>query len=464
MHAPKRRMVAFSGRTSTQARLGGWNEKTPGVLARFFTPAAPACHFREQGRLSEGIGVTLLYDYFFSYAHENFDADLERFANDLRTRLAALRGRPAQEVAFTDGGSLLPGVRWKPELARALGNARVFIYVRSPQYFQRPFCGKEWSVFESRLSSTSDPTAARRLMVPLHWIPTTYASVRLPTSLVDDTQYTFERFGATYGRYGLSEMMKADGRPGYAEFLSAFVQYVAGLMTDPALALPVFDNVDLDAARDAFAVATAGGAPSQVPTRQLGQARRRAGVLVVAATRDQALAANPRRATLESYADDALFWAPFAPAHTASVGPLLQQWVGQEGFIMESIRPEQLGDAIKERKPVILVVDPWSLTLSEYERALRESEWIWARNTGAVVVFSPADADVATRDSLFESVFGDAHEAQDSDVHRVGTLAELEGHVKRLLNALWGRMPRRSGVVRAGGRQAPPTVLGSPSR
>jgi hypothetical protein len=79
-------------------------------------------------------------------------------------------------------------------------------------------------------------------------------------------------------------------------------------------------------------------------------------------------------------------------------------------------------------------------------------------------VFSPADADVTTRDSLFESVFGDAHEAQDSDVHRVGTLAELEGHVKRLLNALWGRMPRRSGVVRAGGRQAPPTVLGSPSR
>jgi FxsC-like protein len=455
-------MVGFSGSISAQARSGGQREAAGG-LARFFTPAAPACHFREQGRLSEGIGVTLLYDYFFSYAHENFDADLERFSNDLRTRLAALRGRSTHEVAFTDGGSLLPGVRWKPELARALGNARVFIYVRSPQYFQRPFCGKEWSVFESRLSSTSDPSAARRLMVPLHWIPTTYASVRLPTSLVDDTQYTFEKFGATYGRYGLSEMMKADGRPGYAEFLSAFVQYVAELMTDPELALPVLDNVDLDTARDAFAVVEGGG-PSQNPTRQLGQARRRAGVLVVAATRDQAHAANPRRATLDSYADDALFWAPFAPAHTASVGPLLQQWVGQEGFIMESILPEQLGDAIKERKPVILVVDPWSLTLAEYERALRESEWIWARNTGAVVVFSPDDADLATRDSLFESVFGDVHEAQDSDVHRVSTLAELEGHVKRLLNALWGRMPRRSGMVRAGGRQAPPSVLSSPSR
>lgn len=367
-------------------------------------------------------------------------------------------------MAFTDGGSLLPGVRWKPELSTALGCARLFIYVRSPQYFQRSFCGKEWSVFESRLAATKDPVAARRLMVPLHWIPTTYASVRLPTSLVEDTQYTFENFGAAYAKHGLSEMMKADGRPGYSEFLSAFVQYIAKLLTNPALALPELANVDLDAATDAFAVALGGGAPSQVPTRQLGHARRRAGVLVVAATREQALAATPRRATVEPYADDALFWAPFAPEHSASVGPLLQQWVGQEGFIMESIGPADLGAAIKERKPVILVVDPWSLAIAEYEQALRESEWIWARNTGAVVVFSPADSDLATRDTLFESVFGDAHSAQESDVHRVATLSELEAQVKRLLNALWGRMPRRSGVVRAGGRQAAPAVLSSPTR
>ena len=420
--------------------------------------------FSGEGRLSEGIGVPLLYDYFFSYAHENFDADLERFSNDLRTRLAQLRGRPAHEVAFTDGGSLLPGVKWKPELAAALGNARVFIYVRSPQYFQRPFCGKEWSVFESRLPAAQDPNAARRLMVPLHWIPTTYAGVRLPTSLVEDTQYTFEKFGSTYSQYGLSEMMKADGRPGYAEFLSAFVQYVAKLLTDPSLTLPELQNVDLDAASDAFALARGGGAPSLVPTRALGQARRRAGVLVVAATRDQALAANPRRATFEPYSDEALFWAPFAPDHPASVGPLLQQWVGQEGFIMDSITPAELAATIKERKPVILVVDPWSLSLDEYERALRESEWIWSRNTGAIVVFSPVDADVATRDALFEGAFGEVHHAQDSDVHRVTTLAELEAQVKRLLNALWGRMPRRSGVMRAGGRQASPAVLSSPSR
>jgi len=367
-------------------------------------------------------------------------------------------------VAFTDGGSLLPGVRWKPELAAALGNARVFIYVRSPQYFQRAFCGREWSVFESRLAAASDPQACRRLMVPLHWIPTTYAGVRLPTSLVEETQYTFDKFGAAYASQGLSEMMKADGRPGYSEFLSAFVQYIAKLLTDATLALPQVSNVDLDRATDAFAVAQGAGAPSQVPTRALGHARRRAGVLVIAATREQAIAATPRRASVEPYADDALFWAPFAPEHAASVGPLLQQWVGQEGFIMESIGPSDLASAIKERKPVILVVDPWSLTLAEYEQALRESEWIWARNTGAVVVFSPVDADVTTRDTLFETVFGDARDAQESDVHRVVSLVELEAQVKRLLNALWGRMPRRSGMVRAGGRQAAPAVLSSPSR
>jgi hypothetical protein len=419
--------------------------------------------FPRQGRFSESIGVTLLYDYFFSYAHENFDADLERFSNDLRSRLAALRGRQAQEVAFTDGGSLLPGVRWKPELATALGNARVFVYVRSPQYFQRPFCGKEWSVFESRLAGAADPNAARRLMVPLHWIPTTYASVRLPASLVEETQYTFEKFGAVYGSRGLSEMMKADGRPGYSEFLSAFVQYVATLLTDPKLSLPRAEAVDLDAATDAFSVG-AEGTPGQSPVRSIGQARRRASVLVVAATREQALVANPRRATVEPYADESLFWAPFAPEHTEGVGPLLQQWVGQEGFIMQSIAPSDLGAAVKERHPVILVIDPWSLSLADYEQALRESEWIWARNTGAVVVFSPVDADVSTRDSLFESVFGDARGAQDSDVHRVGTLKELEEQVKRLLNALWGRMPRRSGMVRVGSRQAAPAVLSSPSR
>src|SRR5262245_12710688 len=142
---------------------------------------------------------------FLSYARKDRESDkgtrdayFTSFVEDLRDNLVKLSGD--ENPLFVDEVGIGPGADWPETLANALRDCRVFAYLHSPIYFQRSSCGKEWRVFRTRMEevgAVAENPNALSPMIPIHWLPITYAVTKIPTEIAK-VQFSFAGMDERY--------------------------------------------------------------------------------------------------------------------------------------------------------------------------------------------------------------------------------------------------------------------------
>ncbi|GAA0535412.1 hypothetical protein GCM10010172_15780 [Paractinoplanes ferrugineus] len=170
--------------------------------------------------------------FFISYAHDPFgddDQHVDRFYRDLNHDVLMFAGSRDETAGFCDA-SLRLGQRWSRTLVDNLSTAQVFIPILSPKYFQSEACGKEWSVFASRLDEDARPESQDSSIIPLLWIPMTVPAIAQPY------QFKETSFGAKYEEVKLRALIR-EGRHG--DDYKSFVQKLAQRVFQHATAVPV---------------------------------------------------------------------------------------------------------------------------------------------------------------------------------------------------------------------------------
>jgi hypothetical protein len=183
--------------------------------------------------------------FFVSYAHDFGEDDeyVRQFHVDLSRDVRLHSGLRDDRLGFCDT-SLQAGDRWSPALVDALRKCQVFLALCSPTYFNRPSCGKEWTIFARRLAAAPDagPGGSAGSLLPLFWVPMTMPAVAAPY------QYRDRAFGPAYQEQGLRDLIRLTlNRDHYRSFVTALARRVlelAGQVRVPAdRRRPEFDAV-----------------------------------------------------------------------------------------------------------------------------------------------------------------------------------------------------------------------------
>jgi hypothetical protein len=152
------------------------------------------------------------YLFYISYAREdNIDGLVSKFYEDLGKDIAGKMAARPDEVGFFDAGEIEPWATEFPNRASAVRQSNVFIAIYSPYYFQRKFCGMEWTVFSSRVEAYAKSLpggfALPALMIPVLWQNEREVSPHIPTALTG-LQYKYHALGKTYAEQGLRVMLR----------------------------------------------------------------------------------------------------------------------------------------------------------------------------------------------------------------------------------------------------------------
>jgi FxsC-like protein len=162
--------------------------------------------------------------FFFSYASENKDAQLEAFFEDLCEEVAPYTrwGARSAQVSFRDGNNLPLMEEWRDGLLRAIQGAAVLVCVTSPAYFQKRFCGQEYYIFDQRRRQEVEPgKPPPAVILPVIWAPTPGG---LPDAM-DQAQWKDGSMPALYETKGL-RYLKRLGSSEYVSCLVAFGQAI----------------------------------------------------------------------------------------------------------------------------------------------------------------------------------------------------------------------------------------------
>jgi hypothetical protein len=199
--------------------------------------------------------------FFFSYARQDREVPggrLTRFFEDLESRLAGWVGAVLDDRQRLGTIDLrVPhGDNWDGALSRALALNKVFIAVITPLYFNRPNCGKEFSVFVLRnpnlgIDTNGSLTGVANVLL-IRWYPeTAYCGNGDKDSLIPpilrliedapamrprdvDRQKAIER----YRKKGMEKCVKPD-RTYYGELLDAITESIANMHDLPQAKFPV---------------------------------------------------------------------------------------------------------------------------------------------------------------------------------------------------------------------------------
>jgi FxsC-like protein len=319
------------------------------------------------------------YLFFLSYAREDNKPDgyVKKFYEDLCKDIAGKIAASPDDVGFFDGAEIEPGAIWDEKLSSALQQSGVFIALYSPYYFQKKFCGKEWSVFRARVEAyaKSLPKGSEfpGLMFPVLWQSEKYVLPVIPTAL-GDVQYKHDDYGKAYADQGLRTMLRNKKfRQQYDDFIPVLADNViraAQKHKPPALPnLPPLDKV-------AEIFPAQGAALANGPQPQVAGANPRYVKFIFLAGRRQEL--QPFRASLDPYGDSGGEWRPWLPDPRDEVDLLVQEVVQRERLISDGVilldndLEERLEDAENSNKIVVIVVDLWTLRLENYSKLMRD--------------------------------------------------------------------------------------------
>lgn len=310
--------------------------------------------------------------FFVSYARLELDVHIKRFREDVATLLRSLGGieEPKNErVGFLDIDGIEHGKDWPAELGSALHVSRVLVPLYSPLYFKREYCGKEFQVFrhpqQAYVSGTVLP--ASRPILPVLLYP--LAEPDWPASPdIRELQTHDDRYPQAYIENGLHFLMDT---PGYDAEYKKFCWAFAKRLIEAANSAPSFAAVPATQLKKLHVIPAAfpNHWQAQYPPHSMEDLRM-VRFICGAAKRGEI------QRKVDAYGSlGGVDWKPFAPADLEVIGIIAQEAALRERFLSDSQPLDQnlsahLEDTATRHGILIVLVDPWSLTLQSYRRLI----------------------------------------------------------------------------------------------
>ena len=358
--------------------------------------------------------------FFMSYAHKDNETrhlgKVEEFYRDLRSQIAILTGDDEERTGFLDKTGLDSGEDWDAEIVDALGRCGVFVPILSASYFQRPYCGREWTVFEQRVERylQQSPQPQRpALILPVLWarpagkpMPDFARALQWSPS-TDRVQPQHHPHCDLLIKKGLYYFMKRRANDQQAAlFVTEMVDVLAESIVAAAQQHPLPVTDSLPPLREVV---------PKFPTPQNGHRRQAASALqaepgaaasgalfaIVAACHDEV---EPPR--IHYYGPESREWRPFAPDDRKAVGLIANLAAGERDLTtyfaaIDDTLIQRLRRAETDHSVALLIVDPWTASLPRYEALLKEFDQYAFRNCVVIVAWSPGDrADPARAEQL----------------------------------------------------------------
>jgi TIR domain len=302
--------------------------------------------------------------FFVSYARADAEypqdrADLKTFVEDLSARVARALTTPLKGVCFIDT-DMQAGEVWTDPLGDALMRCRVGLALYTPNYFARPWCGKEFQVLLDRRGAGRGGTG----IVPLRW----GIGDLDPPKCASDLQYDTGSFPPEYTSIGMQQLVRL--RSVQLAQYEAAMNVVAARVVAEAKAerLMPLAQLDFDAVTSAWDESTANDALSH--TR-----------------------GNISKACFVYISHRGWGWTPYQ-GMPPEIGAMTQVITGDLRMRWEEIPynaalPQKLMEAYENHVPTILIGDPQSLLDEAYARPMRQYDALYLLNCAALVAWEP---------------------------------------------------------------------------
>jgi len=342
--------------------------------------------------------------FFFSYARQDSkDAYLKKFYEDLVNEVRTLVGEA--EPGFFDTQNIQLGQPWPIELRNALQSTRVMVAVLSKSYIQSQYCGMEWEVFRKRqeLLLEGNPAAAAEYILPILWVPSDALPKGLP-DVIPPTTFSQQNMGTNYVSEGLRVLsMQNRFHDDYAACVTALARRIHKLVESPQLP-QVPDLPELANIKSAFHQTLTPNIDSSQAWSNVGP--RNIGFIIVAGKPAEL---QQFRDMLSAYGESGgEEWCPYMPdinqgaaliaqsvASSPEIGLVAKFWALDNEFITH------LENAEKKNQVVVIVVDPWTVGLTNYRDLLSKYDRVNLVNCVVLVPWNPKhDKTMQQRDKL----------------------------------------------------------------
>lgn len=340
---------------------------------------------------------SMAFQFFLSYAR--LDARgrdgkrMEELYEDLCEEVRKYIGvGEAREMGFRDV-DMGEGQLWSEKIRDALQEANVLVALVSPTYVRRPYCGKEWYVFEERRKLYCQAQGKKDsppVIVPL-WL----LQQPIPAMPPCVGRITFDSsfLPAAYSKQGLLYVLRRKdtpkGKTAYFDLIERLGQRIYEIARDHALpALPTLQSYK--DAPNAFEEAT-GGQPAVAPARPGSTVRggpSEARFIYVAARPEEL---DPVLSDTSSYVpaggED---WKPFSD----EIVDFCVNRGAMKANFKHNRRPNahqnliaELSDALDNNAVAIVVVDPCTAILPSYREALKSYQLHNFPNCAFIIVW-----------------------------------------------------------------------------
>ncbi len=244
-------------------------------------------------------------------------------------------------------------------------------------YVNSDYCGKELQVFFERrkkyVQQTKSPVSPG-VVLPVLWTP---QPSNYLTEDITRLQYDNDAFPAVYAKEGLHYMMKLSST--HAEDYEVFVGRLAQDIVNAGKnhRLPNLAKLrPLGEVKNVFQ-ATASKKPNPGKPQAMPVVSNCARFVFVAATSREFTDKNLKKA-VQYYANDGgRNWRPYLPSVDDSVGLLAQEVATKQKLLFDEMPLQQdLSDLVEQaeenKEAVIIILDPWTICISEYHEIMRE--------------------------------------------------------------------------------------------
>jgi FxsC-like protein len=338
--------------------------------------------------------------FFFSYAHANRQQDkkLDEFFGALSSLVGQKLGVPGEQAGFMDHRDLTPGVEWSPALAQALQTSDVLISLVSADYVASPYCGKEVQVFLDRRARHIEKYAGTNpaIVIPVIWMD-------MPRRPMPDVFQKFQRADALIPE-GFAKGLRSLMMSANAAAFHGFVEALADAIVKAADLKPplegMVDALEFADVRNAFmpdeeTVRLSPSEPAQVPDI--------ARIVYVAAPQAEIEAAQmedeqpPRRlrTNTANYGRRGFYWRPYHPPVDLKVGDIASSAI--RGFEYKPASPaelmEELAKADATGEITILIVDPWTIRLPQYQKLMHRFDKEHTPNCCVIIPWNEEDEE-----------------------------------------------------------------------
>jgi TIR domain len=111
--------------------------------------------------------------FFTSYARfDNPKARMKKVVDLLRQEVAAvasIKENDLDKIGFFDVTNIENGADWEKVLGNALREIPVLVCMCSPQFFDSPYCAKEFAVFQKRMQDAGNAIDDQVIVIPVIW-------------------------------------------------------------------------------------------------------------------------------------------------------------------------------------------------------------------------------------------------------------------------------------------------------